>query len=77
MLNTSAVGLSVKQTYTYTQRDVILYNLSVGAGADDLKYVYEKGLKALPTFGVIPARLRITPSRSANRRICQRNSWEN
>lgn len=54
MLNTSAVGLSVKQTYTYTQRDVILYNLSVGAGSDDLKYVYEKGLKALPTFGVIP-----------------------
>ena len=54
MLNESAVGLSLKQKFTYSWRDLILYNLSVGAGQDELDYVYEKGLKAIPTFGVIP-----------------------
>jgi len=42
-------------TYTYTQRDAILYNL--GIGATDMKYVYESapgGLKLLPTFAVVP-----------------------
>ena len=54
MLDQSAVGLSVQQAFSYSWRDVILYNLSVGAGQDELEYVYEKGLKAIPTFGVIP-----------------------
>lgn len=54
MLNESAVGLSVEQKFTYTWRDLILYNLSVGAKQEELEYVYEKGLKAIPTFGVIP-----------------------
>lgn len=54
MLDESAVGLSVEQTYTYTWRDVILYNLSVGAGQEELGFVYEKGLQAVPTFGVVP-----------------------
>ena len=54
MLDQSAVGLSIRQKFTYTWRDVILYNLSVGAGQKELEYVYEKVLKAIPTFGVIP-----------------------
>jgi len=41
----------------YTWRDVVLYAVSCGATRDDLQYIYEKvpgGLKALPTFGVLP-----------------------
>ncbi|MGJ3507626.1 MaoC/PaaZ C-terminal domain-containing protein [Enemella sp. A6] len=40
----------------WTRRDVLLYNLSVGAGnrgEDDLDYVYEKNLKVLPTFAMV------------------------
>ncbi len=42
--------------YDFTVRDVMLYALGVGAGyeADELKFVYENGLEALPTFGVVP-----------------------
>lgn len=46
---------------TYTQRDTILYALGVGAGQDmsrhpeDLKFVYEHGLEALPTMAVVLA----------------------
>ncbi len=42
--------------YSYETRDVILYALGIGAGAehDELKFVYESNLKVLPTFGVIP-----------------------
>lgn len=42
---------------TYTWRDVSLYGLGVGAGVDDLPYFYERcegGLKALPTFVLLP-----------------------
>lgn len=46
-------------TYTWTDEDVILYNLSVGAGnpptdARELRYAYEGDLQAVPTFGTIP-----------------------
>ena len=46
-------------TSSYTQDDVILYHLGVGAGvpatdAGELEYTYEKNLKVLPSFGVIP-----------------------
>lgn len=46
---------------TYARRDTILYALGVGAAtsnplpAEDLQFVYEKGLKALPTFATILA----------------------
>jgi acyl dehydratase len=42
--------------YSYTQKEIMLYALGIGAGADpeDLKYVYESELEAIPTFGVIP-----------------------
>ena len=54
MLDENAIGLSLEQKYTYTWRDILLYNLSVGAKSDDVNYVYEKDLKVIPTFGVIP-----------------------
>lgn len=38
----------------YTWRDMALYALAVGASADDLMYTYEKNMKAIPTFGVLP-----------------------
>lgn len=42
--------------YRWTARDVILYALGVGAGADDLDLVYEaRGPRVLPTFAVIPS----------------------
>jgi acyl dehydratase len=45
--------------YSYTKDDVILYHLGVGAGvpatdSNELEYTYEKELKVLPSFGVIP-----------------------
>ncbi|MEX0617262.1 MAG: MaoC/PaaZ C-terminal domain-containing protein [Candidatus Woykebacteria bacterium] len=56
-LDLSAVGKELPPaTYEYTDRDVILYALGVGATARDLAFVYERGgLLALPTFGVVPA----------------------
>jgi acyl dehydratase len=38
--------------HTYTWRDVILYALGIGAGFDELLFVYEKRLKVVPTFSV-------------------------
>lgn len=38
----------------YSWRDMALYALAVGAGAGDLQYTYEKGMKAIPSFGVVP-----------------------
>lgn len=45
---------------TYGPRDCILYALGVGLGydptnEDELAFVYEKNLKVLPTFAVVPA----------------------
>jgi hypothetical protein len=42
----------------YSERDTILYALGVGIGhdpmdTDALRYVYEDGLQALPTMGVV------------------------
>lgn len=36
----------------YTDRDVILYALAIGARADDLELVYERDLHVLPTFAL-------------------------
>jgi acyl dehydratase len=55
-IDTSAVGKQLaEQTFEYTERDVMLYALGVGATTDELPFVYEKNLKVLPTFAVIPA----------------------
>jgi acyl dehydratase len=45
--------------YSWTRDQVILYHLGVGAGVpatdpSELEYTYEKNLKVLPSFGVIP-----------------------
>lgn len=43
-------------TYSYTERDVILYNLGVGATEKELQWTFEGDdqFSALPTFGVVP-----------------------
>lgn len=41
--------------YTYDTDKVILYALAIGAGVEDLDFVYEKNLKVFPMFAVIPA----------------------
>lgn len=49
------VGTKMEPRYMeYNWRDVALYALSVGAKREDLQYTYEKGLKAIPTYGAIP-----------------------
>lgn len=42
--------------YSYSERDVILYNLSIGATERELCWTFEnhEEFAALPTFGVIP-----------------------
>lgn len=45
---------------TYTEKDTMLYALSIGMGHDpldrqQLDYVYEKNLKVIPTFAVVVA----------------------
>ncbi|MEM8605985.1 MAG: SDR family NAD(P)-dependent oxidoreductase [Myxococcota bacterium] len=58
-----ALGAKLPETKTsYDEKDLALYALGVGAGKDpndenSLQYVYEgasSGMKALPTYGVIP-----------------------
>jgi acyl dehydratase len=56
-------------TYTYTERDVMLYALGVGAGVDELPFVYERELRVLPTFSVIasfPAMLNLGGAMQVN-----------
>ncbi len=53
-LGPDAVGIELPATtYEYTDRDVMLYAL--GIGATELDFVYERSLKVIPTFAVIPA----------------------
>jgi multifunctional beta-oxidation protein len=42
--------------FSFTEKDTILYNLSLGATSIQLPFVYENdpGFQVLPTFGVIP-----------------------
>ena len=55
-IDLSAVGRPLPPiTHTYSEKDVMLYALGVGAGTDDLQFTYERDLQVLPTFGVIPA----------------------
>jgi acyl dehydratase len=49
-----AAGIELPATtFDYDERDVMLY--AVGVGASELEFVYERGLKVLPTFAVVPA----------------------
>lgn len=42
--------------YNFTERDVILYNLGIGATHEELQWIYEgdEDFGAIPTFGVVP-----------------------
>jgi hypothetical protein len=42
--------------YNYTERDVVLYNLGIGATEKELQWTFEghEDFAAIPTFGVIP-----------------------
>jgi acyl dehydratase len=59
MVTKSALGPDVVGTelpatnFTYEERDTMLYAL--GIGAKELEFIFERGLKAIPTFAVIPA----------------------
>src|SRR5215510_11397634 len=55
-IDLGAVGKKLGSvTHSYTQRDVMLYALGIGCGTDDLQFTYERDLKVLPTFAVIPS----------------------
>ncbi|KAM0327951.1 hypothetical protein ACHAQA_005350 [Verticillium albo-atrum] len=47
---------TIPSDFTYTERDVALYNLGIGAKRDNLDYVFEgaEDFRPIPTFGVIP-----------------------
>jgi multifunctional beta-oxidation protein len=50
-------GPATESEFSYEDRDVILYNLGIGAKKTDLAYVYENdaNFHPLPTFFVLPA----------------------
>ncbi|MBU1742320.1 MAG: SDR family NAD(P)-dependent oxidoreductase [Proteobacteria bacterium] len=52
-LNLDAIGQKIGPvTKDYTWKDVVLYALGVGAGFDELEYVYEDRLKVIPSFAI-------------------------
>lgn len=53
-LRPDVVGTELPATvYQYTDREVMLY--AIGVGATELEFIYERGLKVIPSFAVIPA----------------------
>ncbi len=53
-----------EKTHSYTQRDTMLYALGLGLGsdpmdADQLRFVYEKSLQALPTMALVTGYVRM------------------
>jgi acyl dehydratase len=53
-LGPDVVGLELPaSTFDYEERDVMLYAL--GIGAKELPFIFERNLKVIPTFAVIPA----------------------
>jgi len=54
-LNLAAVGKEWgPEVFGYDWRDVALYALGLGAGNEDLDFVYEKNMKVYPTFAIVP-----------------------
>ena len=52
-LNLDSIGKKIgPKTKEYTWKDVVLYALGVGAGFDELDYVYENNLKVIPSFSI-------------------------
>ncbi len=59
-LNLDIIGKKYEgKPRTYTPDDVILYALSIGAGVDELDFIYEKNLKVFPSFVSIAGDLSI------------------
>lgn len=55
-IDLSYVGKKLEAVqHTYSERDVMLYALGIGCGTEDLTFTYERELKVLPTFAVIPS----------------------
>lgn len=54
--NEPSLDLVDRADFSYDFKDSILYNLSIGAKATDLKYSFEgsENFEVVPTFGVIP-----------------------
>jgi acyl dehydratase len=56
-----AIGAELpSRDLAWTASDVLLYHLAIGAGPNDLRYVYERDLRVLPTFAVVAPTLRDT-----------------
>lgn len=54
-LNLDLIGKKTEKIpFSYDRDAVILYALGIGAGVDELDFVYEKNLKVFPTYAVIP-----------------------
>ncbi|MBT4269036.1 MAG: 3-alpha,7-alpha,12-alpha-trihydroxy-5-beta-cholest-24-enoyl-CoA hydratase [Deltaproteobacteria bacterium] len=54
-INLDVIGKSFETTvFNYNPDTLILYALGLGASVDELDFVYEKNLKAFPTFAVVP-----------------------
>ena len=54
-LNLDMVGKKTDPvSFTYDEDRVILYALGIGAGVEELDFVYEKDLRVFPTFAVVP-----------------------
>lgn len=71
-LSRDIVGTTTgKETFEYTWRDIVIYALGVGAKEDEIEYLYEEGLKAIPTYGVVPywGTFGITPPRDLPRNV--------
>ncbi|MHA1824350.1 MAG: 3-alpha,7-alpha,12-alpha-trihydroxy-5-beta-cholest-24-enoyl-CoA hydratase, partial [Promethearchaeota archaeon] len=58
-LNLEIIGKETEErTFKYTWKDVVLYNLGIGAKPDELPFVYEGvkgGLKVFPSYACIVA----------------------
>jgi len=51
-LNLKTIGKKIESIVTeYSWKDIVLYALGVGAGFNELEYVYENKLKVMPSFG--------------------------
>ncbi|OGR25647.1 MAG: hypothetical protein A2277_12105 [Desulfobacterales bacterium RIFOXYA12_FULL_46_15] len=54
-LNLDVIGKkSDTVPFVYNKDLVIIYALGIGAGVEELDFVYEKNLKVFPTFSVVP-----------------------
>ncbi len=54
-INPDIVGkVLAPAAFTYTEDQAILYALGIGAGTEELDFLYEKNLKVFPTFAVVP-----------------------